>query len=62
MAPSPRDVIVEDGASDHPRVAVQAAPEEMLRWLWGRTTDAVRVTGDREWADYLRRMLAEVTQ
>ena len=63
VRPSPREVIVEDGASDHPRVAIEAAPEEMLRWLWGRTTDdAVRVTGDREWADYLRRMLAEVTQ
>jgi uncharacterized protein (TIGR03083 family) len=63
VRPSPREVIVEDGASDHPLVAIEAAPEEMLRWLWGRTTDdAVRVTGDQEWADYLRRMLAEVTQ
>jgi uncharacterized protein (TIGR03083 family) len=63
LRPSPRGVPVEDGASDHPRVAVQAAPEEMLLWLWGRTgDDAVRVTGDQEWADYLRRMLAEVTQ
>jgi hypothetical protein len=35
----------------------------MLLWLWGRTgDDAIRVTGDQEWADYLRRMLAEVTQ
>ena len=63
VRPSPREVIVEDGASDHPRVTVEAPPEEMLRWLWGRTgDDAVRVTGDQEWADYLRRMLAEVTQ
>jgi uncharacterized protein (TIGR03083 family) len=63
LVPSPRGVPVEDGAADHPRVAIQAAPEEMLRWLWGRTTDdAVQVTGDQEWAAYLRRMLAEVTQ
>jgi hypothetical protein len=63
LRPSPRGVPVEDGASDHPRVAVQAAPEEMLLWLWGRTgDDAIRVTGDQKWADYLRRMLAEVTQ
>jgi uncharacterized protein (TIGR03083 family) len=63
VRPSPRGVPVEDGTSDHPRVAVQAAPEEMLLWLWGRTgDDAIGVTGDQEWADYLRRMLAEVTQ
>jgi hypothetical protein len=61
--PSPHGVVVEDGASDHPRVAVQADPESMLCWLWGRAgDDAVRVTGDPEWARYLRRMLAEVTQ
>jgi len=63
LRPSPRGVAVEDGAGDHPRVAIEAAPDPMLRWSWGRTgDDAVRVTGDREWADYLRRMLAEVTQ
>ena len=63
LRPSPRGVPVEDGAGDHPKVAVQAAPQEMLLWLWGRTgDDAVRVTGDREWAGYLRRMLADVTQ
>jgi len=63
VRPSPREVIVEDGTSDHPRVTIEAAPEEMLRWLWGRTgDDAVRVAGDQEWADYLRRMLGEVTQ
>jgi uncharacterized protein (TIGR03083 family) len=63
LRPSPRGVPVADGAADHPRVAIQAAPDPMLRWLWGRAgDDAVRVTGDRGWADYLRRMLAEVTQ
>jgi uncharacterized protein (TIGR03083 family) len=63
LRPSPRGVPVEDEASDHPRVAIEAAPDPMLRWLWGRTTDdAVRIAGDQEWAAYLRRMLAEVTQ
>jgi uncharacterized protein (TIGR03083 family) len=63
VRPSPRGVPVEDGASDHPRVAIEAAPEEMLRWLWGRADDsAIRLVGDPEWAGYLRRMLAEVTE
>ena len=35
----------------------------LLRWLWGRAgDDAVRLTGDPAWADYLRRMLAAVTR
>jgi hypothetical protein len=63
VRPSPRGMPVEDGASDHPRVAIQAAPGEMLRWLWGRADDsAIRLAGDPEWAGYLRRMLAEVTE
>jgi uncharacterized protein (TIGR03083 family) len=63
VRPSPREVLVEDGASDDPRVAVEAAPDPMLRWAWGRAgDDAVRVSGDPEWARYLRRMLAEVTE
>ncbi len=63
LRPSPRGVPVEDGASDHPRATIEAAPDEMLRWLWGRAgDDAVHVTGDPEWAGYLRRMLAEITQ
>jgi Mycothiol maleylpyruvate isomerase N-terminal domain/MDMPI C-terminal domain len=63
VRPWPREVIVEGGASDYPRVAVGADPQAMLCWLWGRAgDDAVRVTGDPEWARYLRRMMAEVTQ
>jgi len=63
VRPSPREVLVEDGASDDPTVVVEAAPGRMLRWLWGRAgDDAVGVTGDPEWARYLRRMMAEVTQ
>jgi hypothetical protein len=35
----------------------------MLRWLWGRAGDgAVTVTGDPEWAAYLRRLLAALTR
>ena len=63
VRPSPREVVVEDGASDHPRVVVDGPAGNVLRWLWGRAgDDAVRTAGDAAWADYLRRMLAVVTQ
>ena len=63
VRPSPRQVVVEDGASDHPRVVVEGEPDSMLRWLWGRAgDDAVWVTGDPAWAGYLRRMLVSVTR
>ena len=60
---SPGEVEVADGASDHPRVAVEGPAGNVLRWVWGRAgDDAVRTSGDAAWADYLRRMLAVVTQ
>ena len=63
VRPSPHQVVVDDGASENPRVVIQAAPDPMLRWLWGRGgNDAVRLTGDKAWAGYLRRMLAAATQ
>jgi len=63
VRPSPREVVVDDGASDNPRVVIAAAPEPMLRWLWGRAGDeVVRLTGDPAWAAYLRRMLVGATQ
>lgn len=63
VRPTPDEVVVDDGASDHPRVVVQAAPGPMLRWLWGRVGDeAVQVAGDPDWAAYLRRMLVAATQ
>jgi hypothetical protein len=63
LRPSPREVAVDDGVSDNPRATIQAAPDPMLRWLWGRAgDDAVRLTGDPAWAGYLRRMLAAATQ
>ena len=41
---------------------VRAAPDPMLRWLWGRTgDDAVTLTGDPAWAGYLLRLLAATT-
>ena len=63
IRPSPRAVVIEDGASADPRVVVQAAPDPILRWLWGRAGDeVVRLTGEEAWAGYLRRLLAAVTQ
>ena len=67
VRPSPRDVAVADGEDRADPAAVRATitgePDPMLRWLWGRTGDeAIQVTGDPEWADYLRRLLAAVTQ
>jgi uncharacterized protein (TIGR03083 family) len=63
VRPSPRGVVVEDGASDHPKVVIDGPAGNVLRWLWGRARDdAIRTSGDADWADYLRRMLAVVTQ
>ena len=63
VRPSPSEVTVDDGASDDPRVVIDGPAGHVLRWLWGRAgDDAVRITGDAAWADYLRRMLAVVTQ
>jgi uncharacterized protein (TIGR03083 family) len=63
VRPSPRRVLVEDGAAGQPRVVVQGPPGPLLRWLWGRAgDDAVQLTGDPVWADYLRRMLIAVTR
>jgi uncharacterized protein (TIGR03083 family) len=63
VRPSPERVEVEDGAGDHPEIVVEGPPGPVLRWLWGRAgDDAVRLTGDPAWADYLRRMLAAVTR
>ena len=63
VRPSPREVVVEDGAAENPRPMIQAAPDPMLRWLWGRTgEEVVRLTGEQAWAGYLRRMLAAAAQ
>jgi uncharacterized protein (TIGR03083 family) len=63
LRPSPRGVLVADGAADSSRLTVRAAPDPVLRWLWGRAgDDSVQMTGDPAWAEYLRRMMAEVTQ
>jgi uncharacterized protein (TIGR03083 family) len=62
VRPTPSSVSVADGGGEAPRVVVSATPDDMLRWLWGRADDSViTVTGDPEWAAYLRRLLAAVT-
>jgi uncharacterized protein (TIGR03083 family) len=62
VRPAPDSVTVTDGRDGGARAEVAAAPDAMLRWLWGRAgDDAVTVTGDREWAAYLRRLLAAMT-
>ena len=63
VRPSPREVVVTDGSGDNPKVAIEGPPAQVLRWLWGRGGDeALRLTGDPAWADYLRRLLAAVTR
>ncbi len=65
IRPSPRQVVVEDGAHRDPRLLVQGPPGAVLRWLWGRAGDGapgIELAGDLAWADYLRRMIAAVTQ
>lgn len=61
VRPAPDHVRVGTGAGGHVRAAVEAPPDPMLRWLWGRGTD-VTVSGDPEWVAYLRRLLAAMTQ
>jgi uncharacterized protein (TIGR03083 family) len=62
IRPTPAAVTVTDGRADGARAEVAAAPDAMLRWLWGRSgADAVTVTGDQARAAYLRRLLAAVT-
>jgi len=57
------EVSVQAGVHGQPQARVEGAPGPLLRWLWGRAgDDAVRVSGDRAWADYLRRMLTATTQ
>jgi uncharacterized protein (TIGR03083 family) len=62
VRPTPASVTAADGRADGARAEVAAGPDAMLRWLWGRAgDDAVTVTGDRDWAAYLRRLLAALT-
>ena len=57
----PRTVTATDGAEASARALIAGDPEDVLRWLWGRGGE-VRVSGDEDWADYLRRVLAALTQ
>ena len=63
VRPAPASVTVTDGRAGRARAEIIAGPDAVLRWLWGRAgDDAVSVTGDPEWAAYLRRLLAAVTR
>jgi uncharacterized protein (TIGR03083 family) len=61
VALTPRTVTVTDGAEASARALIAGDPEDVLRWLWGRGGE-IGVRGDEEWADYLRRLLAALTQ
>lgn len=62
VRPTPKSVTVTDGPDSTARAEVSAAPDAMLRWIWGRAgDDVVTVTGDPAWAAYLRRLMASVT-
>jgi uncharacterized protein (TIGR03083 family) len=62
-SPSAEVTPVAEVADADSRAIVSAAPDPMLRWLWGRGgDDLVTVTGDPAWADYLRRLLVATTQ
>jgi uncharacterized protein (TIGR03083 family) len=62
-SPSAEVTPVAEGTDDDPRAIVSAAPDPMLRWLWGRGgDDLVTVAGDPGWAAYLRRLLVDTTQ
>jgi uncharacterized protein (TIGR03083 family) len=46
-----------------PHATIKAAPDPMLRWLWGRAPDGeVEFTGDPAWSAALRAMLVANTQ
>jgi uncharacterized protein (TIGR03083 family) len=63
IRPGPGQVLVEDGAQPGSQVRIEGPPGAVLRWVWGRAgDDAVQLSGDPAWADYLRRLLAVVTQ
>jgi uncharacterized protein (TIGR03083 family) len=62
VRPTAVSVTVTDGRADGARAEIAAAPDAMLCWLWGRVgDDVVTVTGDLDWAAYLRRLLAALT-
>jgi uncharacterized protein (TIGR03083 family) len=63
VRPWPDRVEVDDDSSGQVHAVVEAAPDAMLRWLWGRAHDReVTVSGDVVWSGYLRRLLSAATQ
>lgn len=63
IAPAIDKIAVTDGTAAAPRASLSAAPDPMLRWLWGRAPGTeVRMTGDPTWSAALRTMLIANTQ
>ncbi|MBT2234943.1 maleylpyruvate isomerase family mycothiol-dependent enzyme [Nonomuraea sp. NEAU-A123] len=65
VRPSPTEVAVEDETADRAveqaETVVSGAPDELLRWVWGRGGE-VSVTGDPRHAAYLRKLVSLATQ
>jgi uncharacterized protein (TIGR03083 family) len=62
VCPGQEHILIKDGPAGQAHAAIEAAPDPMLRWLWGRAPGGVAVSGDPAWADYLRRLLVATTQ
>ena len=58
------DRIVVTPASDHvpPGATVTGPPEAVLRWVWNRGDDGVRVDGDAALIDQFKKLLVVATQ
>jgi uncharacterized protein (TIGR03083 family) len=56
-------VDVQAGTGGDVHAVVAGPPVPLLLWLWGRGGEGcVSVSGDPDWADYLRRLLVATTQ
>ncbi|HEY2441629.1 MAG TPA: maleylpyruvate isomerase family mycothiol-dependent enzyme [Streptosporangiaceae bacterium] len=63
VRPTPAGVLIEPGADREAVAVVQAAPDPLLRWIWGRSGDeVVTITGDPAWITYLRGLIKIFTQ
>ena len=63
IAPAIDKIAVTDGPAAAPHATLSAAPDPMLRWLWGRAPDTeVHMTGNPTWSSALRSMLIPNTQ
>jgi uncharacterized protein (TIGR03083 family) len=59
----PSGALVEPGPAAQPvHATISGAPQELLLWLWRRSDDGVRHTGDRAAVDRFRQALGMATQ